>query len=225
MRKIFLILMVIASVGMTGCTRNPYTQPAGPAGGVNAMYNTINMVNPNEAVIVFFRSEKQAQVDASPGLVRHGQADMYPGGGKQAPVIEGDEDVKKLSFITVLSKNNTKYLHRTTPGRHWYVVNTVRGRGDMLEADLEAGKTYYAYISYDKAFIFKPVSDDADKSFREDLASCIWIQNLPRGQEWFLENLSSLLRNYTAALAKHQAVMPEYRKIIRPEYGTNTPVH
>ena len=201
MRKFFILLMVIASMGMTACSSS-LMQPVRPAD-----MNKLNEpVKSNETVIVFFRSS-------------------FFGGAVQAPIIEVSED-GKMSFVAIMS-SGTKYLHRTTPGKHLYVVGGESS--ELLEANMERGKTYYTYISprlgFMKArFVFVPVPDTADKSFIKDLASCNWVLSTPGGEKWFQDNLKSLQSKATEALKEYQEAKPERRKTIKPEYGTNTPV-
>ena len=203
MRNFVLLLIIIAAMGMTGCA-SKHMQPVDPA-QVDAT------VKPDEAVIVFFRS-------------------TIFGGGIQSPVIDADED-GKVRFVAVVSAK-TKYLHRTTPGRHLYVVGGESSA--MLEANMEAGKTYYAYIApypgfFKARFVFVPVQNTADEKFRKNLSECSWVQNTPSGQTWFEKNRTSLQSKYTDALKIYKETTAEDnsmfgKKIIKPEYGTTTPV-
>ncbi len=197
MRKLVLFFMVVMCAGMMGCA-SKFMQPVDPA----AMNTAVSQ---DESVIVFFRATSV-------------------GGGIQAPVIEASED-GKLSYVAIVSAA-TKYLHRTTPGKHLYVVGGESS--EMLEADMEAGKTYYAYVSprmgwWKARFAFVPVPDATDESFKKDLAWCKWVQNTPGGETWFQDNLPSLQTKYTDALKEHQEAKPEDKKIIRPEHGSTLP--
>jgi hypothetical protein len=197
MRKLMLILLIAASLGM-GCA-NKLMQPIESA--------TIDgAVGPNETVIVFFRATSF-------------------GGAVQAPVIEASED-GALSYVAVISAGK-KYLHRTTPGKHLYIVGGESS--EMLEADMEGGKTYYTYVSprmgiWKARFVFVPVSNTSSEEFKKDVAWCNWVQNTPDGQAWFLDNLPSLQSKYAEALKKHQEATPDKRKTLKPEHGAAVPV-
>jgi len=204
MRKQFLLLVIIASLGMIGCAGR-FVQPVDPAQMNEAVKST-------EAVIVFVRSSK------------------FVGGAISLPIIEASKD-EKLNFVTILP-GGTKYLYRTTPGRHLYFA--INGndwwafpyRPDaMLEANLEAGKTYYAYLTPALlGFVFEAVPDTTKESLKKDLASCRWVQNAPKGQNWFKNNLPRLEKKYAPALTKDQTAAPDGKNVIKPAYGTNTPV-
>ena len=126
MKKIaFVVAVVIASIGMISCARQSnLMQP------VATMNET---VNPNEAVIVFYRP---VPINFLVSL--------------QTPVIEASK-AGKLNFVGIISPN-TKYFHRTKPGKHIYYLGTATNIGSnlvgipIMEANLEAGKIYYASI-------------------------------------------------------------------------------
>lgn len=198
MRKTLLFLVGVAFLGLTGCA-SKLMQPVTPA----AMNDSVSL---NESAIVFFRATNF-------------------GGAIQAPVIEAAED-GKINFVAVVSAA-TKYLHRTSPGKHLYVVGGESS--EMLEADMEAGKTYYAYVSprmglWKARFVFTPVPDVTDESFKKDLAWCNWVQNTPDGEQWFLENQQSLREKCADALKEHQEAKLEDKKRVLPGYGSPVPV-
>jgi len=215
MRKFVLFLMVIASMGMTGCAGTKLMQPID-----HAQVN--ETVNSDEAVIVFFRPPMFRGRALNPGLIEVGEKE-------------------KLSFVAIMS-NGTKYIHRTTPGKHQYFWSTTSILGPIvsypLEANIEAGKIYYTGVFGDNPFT--PVINVSDETFKKDFASCDWVQNTPDGQQWFDKNIKSLQDKYTQMriaqgdeTAKVKIVSyhkdgtkseSEIDMIIKPEYGTNTPV-
>ncbi|MDR2726065.1 MAG: hypothetical protein LBC90_08455 [Candidatus Adiutrix sp.] len=206
MRNLVLLLVIIASVGMAGCAgQSKLMQPVA----------TINeTVNPNEAGIVFLRYA------AVGGF----------GTFSQIPIIEASPD-GKLSFVGILSPN-TKLYHRTTPGRHIYFLGNVGLNvitAPIMEANLEAGAIYYssAFVIENYGLLpsgeFIPFNlNEADglKTLKSQLSACRWVQNTPQGQDWFLANLPSLEEKYN----KYQKTKQENRKVIKPEYGTKTPI-
>ena len=165
------------------------------------------MLSDNESAIVFFRSTTF-------------------GGAIQAPVIEAvNEELKLVAIVSA----GAKFLYKTTPGKH---IFTVGGESsELLEADVEGGKTYYCYVSprmglFKARFVFVPVTDKdlATDGFKADLKWCKWYENKPEGQAWLTENMQSLQDKYTSALKDHQEAKPENKKTIKPEYGTAIPV-
>jgi len=200
--SILLVLIMALSVGMIGCAKKSPMQNLGPA-GIN---ETVNL---DESVIVFFVPANQLRL--------------------HIPIVETDE-VGNLSLVTILVPG-TKYLHRTTPGKHLYFLSTVRGRSEMLEANVEAGKAYYTYVSqhpdsrgsdpeYFHAFQFVPVSKITEESFREDFALCQWFKNARLTEEWFERNRPDLQKRYIEAQTRHKEAGSQ--KVIAPEYGTAT---
>lgn len=197
MRKLMLIVMTIACLGITGCgSKMRRIDPA----AVN------DSVAPDETAIVFMRSS-------------------IAGALVKAPVFEAAED-GTLKHIAIMH-SRTKYLHRTSPGKHRYIV--CGESSEMLEADMEAGKTYYVYVNprlgwFKARFSFSPVSDLTDETFKNDFMRYAWITNKPQAEEWFLDNLPSLRKKYINALEDYNEEKPEDRKIILPEYGAITPI-
>jgi len=127
----------------------------------------------NQAAVVFFR-------------------DTILGAAIQAPVVEiVDKDV---AFVGIVSAN-TKLLHKTTPGRHVYIVG---GEGShRVEADLAPQKFYYVRVApkmgaWKASFELEPV-DAADEKLPKALSGCTWIAPGTTSQAWFNDNKASLL--------------------------------
>lgn len=162
---------------------------------------------PDAAKIVFFRSTSF-------------------GGAVQAFLCE--EKDGELAFVAIVSAG-AKVAHTTTPGKHVYLTGAENGK--LMEADLEGGKTYYAYVSprmgwWKARFVFEPVTRETltTEDFRKDLAWCDWREPNPEGREWFAANLPSLREKYAEALEDF-GKNPEERKLLRPEDGAGVPVH
>lgn len=161
---------------------------------------------PGEAKIVFFRATSL-------------------GGGIQSWVCEEREG--KLAYIAVVSAG-AKIAHMTTPGKHMYMTGAENA--ELLEATLEEGKTYYAYIAprvgwWKARFVFEPVRNDMlqTATLKKDLAWCEWRESNADAQVWFRDNLPSLNDKYIEALADFMK-KPAERKILRPEDGSAVPV-
>ena len=158
---------------------------------------------------------------------------FVPAGQKRlhVPIVEADEN-GNLSLVTILV-SGTKYLHRTTPGKHLYLLSTVGERSEMLEANLEAEKTYYTYVSQYPdspdtssrlfyAFQFLPVPRVTDEQFTKDLALCRWFQNSETAKNWFERNHPNLQKRFIEAQTRHSEASSN--KKISLEYGTTIPV-
>ena len=150
----------------------------------------------------------------------------FLGGGVQAPVVEAVNN--DIQFVGIVS-SGMKLLYKTTPGKHFFVVG---GEGsNLLEADFEGGKTYYAQIDpkmgmFKPRFVFIPVTNADLKAehFTKDMAACKWYANLPEGQTWFQNNYNSLMDKKNNAFEKKDKEGTPQRAIIIKQYGTTTPV-
>ena len=204
MRKIsiILLLVVVFAMGMIGCAKRSPMQNLSSA-------EVSETANPDESIIVFFAPANQHRL--------------------HVPIVETDGN-GNLSFVTILV-SGTKHLHRTTPGKHLYFLSTVNGRSEMLEANVEAGKIYYTYVSqhpnsrdsdpqrqYFNAFQFLPVPNITDEAFRKDLALCRWYQNTWAAKDWFERNRRDMQKRSVEALTRHQEAVS--KKVIMSEYGT-----
>ena len=161
------------------------------------------ILNEDEAMVVFLRPS-------------------FFGGAIQAPVIEAVNGV--LSLVGIVSAGD-KVLLVTTPGNHYYVVGGEDS--NLLEARLDGGKVYYAYVSpamglMKARFELEPVTYEQlfERTFKSDLAGCTWRTAKPEAQLWFNDNLPSLNSKYADAMAEHNNTPAEERNIILPEYGS-----
>jgi hypothetical protein len=163
-------------------------------------------VSQDESAIVFFRATSF-------------------GGAVQAPVLEVNED-GSLKFVTIVSAG-AKLLHKTTPGKHLYLIDGEFGY--FLEADLEGGKTYYSYITpkfgwWRARFLFAPVRNPDDATFRKDFAWCEWYANKPEGQQWFVKAKGNLEKRYSDIIEEYADSPAEDKTFMLPEYGRTMPV-
>ena len=100
----------------------------------------------------------------------------------------------KTQFIGVMA-NGTKIAHPTTPGKHTYMV--VSEAADFMEADLVAGKTYYALVTprmglWKARFSLWPISNDPEashslksKNFKEWVEDTEMVTNSPKSLAWY----------------------------------------
>lgn len=169
-----MLVLAIAALAMTGCASKHMERAAT---GQNEV-----VLAKNQAGIVFFR-------------------DTTLGGGIQAPVVESLE--KDVAFVGIVSAN-TKLLHKTTPGRHVYVVG---GEGsNRLVADLAPQKFYYVRVSpkmgfWKARFVFEPVFI-TDEKLPKALSGCQWVVKGATAQAWFIHHKNNLQGKSEAAAAK-----------------------
>jgi hypothetical protein len=144
------------------------------------------------------------------------------GGAIQAPIVEaigGD-----IVFVGIVS-SGAKILHKTTPGKHYYVVGGESS--NLLEANLEPGKFYYARVNpkigmWKARFSLDPVSGAQlnSESTTKDIASCAWYVSKPEALTWFADNKQSMLDKSDEAFKKNESVDRSERSIINPGDGT-----
>ena len=100
----------------------------------------------------------------------------------------------KTQFIGVMA-NGTKIAYPTTPGKHTFMV--VSEAADFMEADLVAGKTYYALVTprmglWKARFSLWPISNEADaahslksKNFKGWVEDTDLVTNSPKSLAWY----------------------------------------
>ncbi len=97
-------------------------------------------------------------------------------------------------FIGVMA-NGTKIAHPTTPGKHTFMV--VSEAADFMEADLVAGKTYYALVTprmglWTARFSLWPIRNEPDAAHRLESNNFKgWVEdndlvtNSPKSLAWY----------------------------------------
>ena len=97
-------------------------------------------------------------------------------------------------FIGVMA-NGTKIAHPTTPGKHTFMV--VSEAADFMEADLVAGKTYYALVTPrlgvgTARFSLWPISNEPDaahslksNNFKGWVEDTDLVTNSPKSLAWY----------------------------------------
>lgn len=134
---------------------------------------TIPSAAPDKAQVVFMRDAYTGKAIVS---------SLYD-------VIDG-----KTQFIGVMA-NGTKIAYPTTPGKHTFMV--VSEAADFMEADLVAGKTYYALVTprmglWKARFSLWPISNDPEaahslksKNFKGWVEDTDLVTNSPKSLAWY----------------------------------------
>jgi hypothetical protein len=157
----------------------------------------------DESAIVFFR-------------------DTMLGGGVQAPVAEVKEG-NEVSFIAIISYYS-KLLHRTTPGKHLYVVGGESST--LLEAELAPGKYYYVRVDPDMGFMkarFHLEAIDVSElpTLQKAMKPCKWVKAGETAQEWFAENKESMQEKAVSAVKKHQDEKTRNKYFLKADQGVD----
>lgn len=105
-------------------------------------------------------------------------------------------------FIGIVS-NGTKVAHSAEPGKRVFMV--VSEAADYMEADLSAGKTYYAMVTprmgaWKARFSMHPVRNSGAGEFQYDsdefrgwLEKTQFVDNTPESRAWAEENMENII--------------------------------
>lgn len=143
------------------------------------------------------------------------------GGGIQASVY--DTHGAGNEFIGIVS-SKTKLAYQALPGKHLFMV--VGENADFMNADLDAGRTYYVLVSprigwWKARFSLLPIHNDAaakysvkSERFREWLSETEYVVKGPAAMQWYAQNKASIdgkqqqyMRDWEKTSAQHRAVL------------------
>jgi hypothetical protein len=230
MRKLSVLLILIILIGIMGCAVNPHMNVVDPT--------TLNTsISEEETAIVFLRQERPflasgvelAAFIAGIWTFPIGTPLMFIKPSEDVFIFELDEN-KDLNFIVLLGFE-AKFLHKTTPGKHLYTAIN-RENTNFLKADLEAGKTYYVYISHDYRWIalypfiaITPFNLSSEK-FLQEFKKFNWYENKDSVSEIVLEKKQEIMESswFADQIKKYEETKLEDRNLLHPEYGTDTPL-
>jgi len=164
---------------------------------------------PGKAQIVFLRSS-------------------FVGGDIQSPVY--DVTSGNPFFIGIVA-NNTKVRHLTDPGRRIFMV--VSQAADFMQAELVAGRTYYAIVTPNAGeeegrFSLHPIRKDpasafstASPDFAVWLANTRLVDNTPESEKWARDNNRNIGEKYHDSWPTWLGKNPEEKKqlTLRPDDG------
>jgi len=131
------------------------------------------------------------------------------GGAIQSSVFDLKQENNRLSddqFIGIVSAT-AKVRYDTTPGFHLFMV--VGENADFIQANLAAGKTYYALVTprfgwWKARFSLEPLhqSDLNSDDFEDWLSSTDWYENTDASRKWAKDNWSRIQNKKTKDLKK-----------------------
>lgn len=100
-----------------------------------------------------------------------------------------------------------KLVHHTDPGAMRFMV--VSEAADFLQAELEAGKTYYVLVTprfgvWRARFSLRPVpSTELDATeFREWFDGCVWVETTDEARDWARRSAASVAQKKEEYLKK-----------------------
>ncbi|MEW5248585.1 hypothetical protein [Microbulbifer discodermiae] len=140
--------------------------------------------------------------------------------------VKGDDN----DFIGILA-NGTKVIHEVEPGEHLFMV--VSEAADFMNANLEAGKTYYAMVTprmgaWKARFSFQPIRNGQEnqfnlqsKEFENWLNETKLMENSEQSRLWAQGNANSVNKKRTAYLSKWltKDEAEKARQTLQPEDG------
>jgi len=145
---------------------------------------------PGKALVVFFRTSFYGQVFS-------------------ATLYEAPDDATR--FLGAMD-NKTKLAVQMEPGKHRFMV--VAENADFLDAELDAGKTYYVLISPRTGFmkmrfsLFPMLNQAGAKysllgpEFKEWMSETRFVSKGPEADAWYEDNKDSVAKKKAAYLVK-----------------------
>ena len=132
-------------------------------------------------------------------------------------ISDGDNEI----FIGIADPD-TKVSYLSPAGRRRFMV--VGETADFLDADLVAGKTYYALVTSRPGWVaarysFRPVRRSEAESGREAewISQWKWVEPNERGQKYANDHRSHAHSKKLGNLPKHEAKSPDDRAKVRLE--------
>lgn len=176
-------------------------------------------------------ANQEPKPEAGKALVVFMRPSFY-GGGIASSVYEAPDGEDR--FLGVL-RAKEKLAYQVDPGAHRFMV--VGENADFLDANVEAGKTYYVLISprpgvWKARFSLLPLHNDQSEDysintadFREWVAKTHYIELNPAAEAWYAENKASVDEKKADYLQKWNRMAPADRAelTLRTEDGVAAP--
>jgi hypothetical protein len=193
MRSRILLVTCLVSAGAPGC--------AGAVKNMRAVDRVDTTPAPNEAVVVFLRPSGA-------------------GFGVQSAVFELEESGPATLVGIVAAKK--KLAHRTTPGRHTYMV--IGESADFMAADLQPGRVYYAVVQvrmgvWKARFSLNPVHVTGRGELGGWLADAQWVATTQDSFAWARDNAADVEQKRAEYWPKWMAKLPLDRPVLFPDDG------
>ncbi len=152
-----------------------------------------------KALVVFFRASAYGAAIASSGY---------------------DAPDGNTTFLGIV-RYKDKVAVQMVPGQHRFMV--IAENADFIDAELEAGKTYYVLISprmgmWKARFSLFPIHDTSDDEynvqgpqFKQWMAKTTFVEIGPAAQAWYDENKVSIEKKRADYLQKWNKMLPKDR--------------
>ena len=131
--------------------------------------------------------------------------------------IDGDTN----TFVGIVSAKK-KIVYKTKPGQHMFMV--IGESADFMQADLQAGKTYYALVTprmgaWKARFSLKPVGRNelSSAEFKEWVDGCAYTENTASSFGWAKDNGPSVQAKKREYLPKWHGKSGEDKPYLRAE--------
>ena len=133
-----------------------------------------------------------------------------------------DVSTPENKVIGVVSANK-KLAYRTKAGKHLFMVTGESA--DFMQAELRAGKTYYALVNprigaWKARFSLGAVHKDVDLNKLNDWKnSCAWVESSEATRQWAKENAGSIQRKRDGYIQKWMAKPEDAKPTLMPQDG------
>ena len=138
----------------------------------------------------------------------------------QSGVFDVTTDENEVIGIVSAKK---KLAHRTTPGKHLFMVTGETA--DFMQAELRAGKTYYALVTprmgaWKARFSLAAVHGDMEPGkLNEWRNSCTWVETTEATRQWAKQNAGSIQKKREGSIEKWMAKPSADKPTLSPEDG------
>ena len=138
------------------------------------------------------------------------------GGAIQASIFDGDEYIGTSSAKTHIA-------YQAKPGKHMFMI--ISENADFMEADLTAGKTYYAIVqarmgAWKARFSFRPQNGQTPKSkLTKWVSSTRQVVVNEQGEAWAKNNQPSIQSKKAKYLPKWRAKADSKKQRILAKSG------
>ncbi len=133
-----------------------------------------------------------------------------------------DVTTEQNELIGIVSAKK-KLAYRTRPGKHLFMVTGETA--DFMQADLRAGKTYYALVNprmgawkarFSLAAVHKDIEPDKLNEWKN---SSTWVETTEATRQWAKENTGSIQRKRDGNIEKWMGKPAAGKPTLAPEDG------
>lgn len=144
----------------------------------------------------------------------------------QSNVFDVTSDSAQLVGIVAAKK---RLAHIVKPGSYRFMVVGVAagGAADFMDAEIQAGETYYAFVTPRDVFLFvrfslRPIHmEDLGKNtdWMKCNANCAWVELSPKAEQWAMDNMQDIETTRKEYFAKWMEKPEDQRPKLKAEDG------